>query len=134
MSFQRGLNEGMYVIPFSIPSDVFPVHRTFSCINLDGRDCIDIVNKVSEFLYTNGLNLLSEHDKLNIEGIGLAKSMVLFITRQYLAKENYGLDKELMRRYINRKGERYPQTHYVRYRVLTSRKLSAYFKEKTNIS
>ena len=55
-------------------------------------------------MQTNGLNLLSEHDELNIEGIGLAKSMILFITKQYLAKENYGLDKELMRRYINRKG------------------------------
>lgn len=76
------------------------------CISVtDGRNCVDIVDKLSQFLHSNGLNLLSEHDKMNIEGIGLAKSMILFITKQYLVKENYGLDKELMRRYINRTGQ-----------------------------
>ena len=88
MSFHRGLNEGLYSNDFLVLYGVILIHQILiSSLGSDGRDCIDIVNKVSEFLYTNGLNLLSEHDKLNIEGIGLAKSMVLFITKRYLAKE-----------------------------------------------
>ena len=71
----------------------------------DGRDVMDVVSEISSSLKARGLRTISEQDKLNIEGIGLAKSMVLFVTQDYLSQVNYGLDKELVRRYIKRQGE-----------------------------
>ena len=71
----------------------------------DGRDIMEVITQVLAYLKEKGIKTISEQDKLNIEGIGLAKSMILFVTRDYLSQQNYGLDKELVRRYIKRKGE-----------------------------
>ena len=70
----------------------------------DGSDVHEMVSKINSYLNSKGLKTLFEEDKMNIEAIDHARFIVIFATRKYFDPVNYSLDKELVRRYVKRKG------------------------------
>jgi hypothetical protein len=70
----------------------------------DGSDIHAMISKINSYLNSRGIKTLFEEDKMNIEAIDHAKYIVIFATMMYFDPANYNLDKELVRRYIKRKG------------------------------